>query len=106
VPLLIFGLLPNESNLDRYALLFMGLLAGTAAAISGYGERLAFSAHARHYDRMRVLFGRALDLLPEQLDANAVPLAHALYAELGTEAMKENAEWVAIYRQRPIRPRQ
>jgi hypothetical protein len=28
----------------------------------------------------------------------------SLYRELGTEAMKENADWVAIYRQRPIRP--
>ena len=28
----------------------------------------------------------------------------ALYGELGAEAMKETAEWVAIYRQRPIRP--
>jgi hypothetical protein len=33
-----------------------------------------------------------------------MPLAHALYHELGVEAMRENAEWVAIYRQRPIRP--
>jgi hypothetical protein len=30
----------------------------------------------------------------------------ALYRELGMEAMKENAEWVAIYRQRPIQPPQ
>ena len=37
---------------------------------------------------------------------NPTPLAHALYRELGMEAMKENAEWVAIYRQRPIRPLQ
>jgi hypothetical protein len=31
-------------------------------------------------------------------------LAHGLYRELGMEAMKEQAEWVAIYRQRPIEP--
>ncbi len=33
-------------------------------------------------------------------------LARALYRELGMEAMRENAEWVAIYRQRPIQPLQ
>jgi hypothetical protein len=26
-----------------------------------------------------------------------------MFIELGCEAMKENAEWVSIYRQRPIR---
>jgi len=29
-----------------------------------------------------------------------------LYRQLGTEAMQENSEWVAIYRQRPIQPLQ
>jgi len=27
-----------------------------------------------------------------------------VYRELGVEAMRENAEWVAVYRQRPIEP--
>jgi hypothetical protein len=33
------------------------------------------------------------------------PACHGVvrrYRELGIEAMRENAEWVAIYRQRPI----
>jgi hypothetical protein len=33
-----------------------------------------------------------------------VHLVRSLYRELGVEAMTENAEWVAIYRQRPIQP--
>ena len=53
---------------------------------------------------MRMLFERGYRMLPETIDDQTAPLAQALYAELGTEAMKENAEWVAIYRQRPIRP--
>ena len=31
-------------------------------------------------------------------------LVRAVYRELGIEAMRENAEWVAVYRQRPIQP--
>jgi hypothetical protein len=104
VPLLISGLMPTTFALDRIALILVGVSAGVAAALTGYSEKLAFSAQARQYERMRMLFERALDLLPEQLDADTAPLAYALYSELGTEAMKENAEWVAIYRQRPVHP--
>jgi hypothetical protein len=87
------------------ALLFLiGLLPIIAAAWSGYSERLAFKAQARQYDRMRMLFERAYDLLPLQTDDESASLAHALYHELGTEAMRESAEWVAIYRERPLQP--
>jgi hypothetical protein len=91
-------------DLHRFFLIIIGILPGVAAALTGYSERLAMKAQARQYDRMRTLFGRAYDLLPETVDADSAPLVRSLYCELGTEAMKENAEWVAIYRQRPIQP--
>ena len=78
----------------------------TAAASTGYSERLAFKAQARQYDRMRMLFERAYELLPAEIDEASKAQALALYRELGMEAMRENAEWVAIYRQRPIQPLQ
>ena len=84
----------------------IGLLPGVAAAFSGYAERLALKAQARQYDRMRMLFERAYELLPETIEVGTAAVAHTLYYELGMEAMKENAEWVAIYRQRPIQPLQ
>jgi hypothetical protein len=55
---------------------------------------------------MRMLFERAHELLPTDLDEASKAQALALYRELGMEAMRENAEWVAIYRQRPIQPLQ
>jgi hypothetical protein len=79
-------------------------MPGIASLMNEYSERLALNAQARQYDRMRVLFERADALLPDPLDATTAPLAQAIYLELGQEAMKENAEWVAIYRQRPIQP--
>jgi hypothetical protein len=93
-------------DVERAIIILIGVLPGIAATLTGYSERLAFKAQARQYDRMRMLFERACDLLPQKIDEETMPLAHALYHELGTEAMKENAEWVAIYRQRPIRPLQ
>jgi hypothetical protein len=84
--------------------LFSGLLPGSAAALTAYSERLALKAQARQYDRMRILFERACELLPERIDATTAGLVRAVYRELGIEAMRENAEWVAVYRQRPIEP--
>jgi hypothetical protein len=110
VPILLyFMLFPAEHrwggiDLQHAIFVIVGLLPGVAAAMTGYGERLAFKAHARQYDRMRMLFQRADDLLPGEIDSNTTVLAQALYYELGVESMRENAEWVAIYRQRPIQP--
>jgi hypothetical protein len=91
-------------DLHTAVLLLSGLLPGSAAALTAYSERLALKAQARQYDRMRVLFERAYELLPERIDATTASLVRAVYRELGIEAMRENAEWVAVYRQRPIEP--
>jgi hypothetical protein len=93
-------------DVEKAVIILIGVLPGIAAALTGYSERLAFKAQARQYDRMRMLFERACNLLPQKINEETMPLALALYHELGAEAMKENAEWVAIYRQRPIRPLQ
>jgi hypothetical protein len=93
-------------DVQHAIVVFIGLLPGLAAAWTGYSERLALNAQARQYDRMRGLFERAYELLPKAIDDRSNALAHALYQELGVEAMRENAEWVAIYRQRPIQPLQ
>lgn len=87
----------------RWLIFLIGLLPGVAAVLAGYAERLALEAQARQYDRMRALFARAHEILQSN---PSVPFRQiqALYGELGAEAMKETAEWVAVYRQRPIRP--
>jgi hypothetical protein len=96
----------HQSGLRLALIMISGLLPAIAAVVSGYSERLAFKAQARQCDRMRMLFERAWKLLPEQINEQSVSLAQTLYLELGAEAMKENADWVAIYRQRPIQPMQ
>ena len=51
----------------RWIVFFMGAMPGCAAAIVGYTEQLALKAQARQYDRMRMLFERAYQLLPDTL---------------------------------------
>jgi hypothetical protein len=94
----------HDAWYHRWIVFFVGGMPACAAAIVGYTEQMALKAQARQYDRMCMLFERAYQLLPETLAPPAAAQARGLYGELGCEAMKENAEWVAIYRQRPLRP--
>jgi hypothetical protein len=94
----------TETTLRTILLIASGLLPGIGSIMNEYSERLALEARARQYDRMRMLFGRANELLPEQLEQGDAALTRAIYLELGQEAMRESAEWVSTYRQRPIQP--
>jgi hypothetical protein len=92
------------SALRTMLLIASGLLPGIGSIMNEYSERLALSARARQYDRMRMLFERAYEVLSEQLEPGNAALTRAIYLELGQEAMRESAEWVSTYRQRPIQP--
>jgi hypothetical protein len=94
----------DESALRTILLIASGLLPGIGSIMNEYSERLALAARARQYDRMRMLFERASVLLPEDLEQGKATLTRAIYLELGQEALRENAEWVSTYRQRPIQP--
>jgi hypothetical protein len=107
VPLLLSAIGNSQFlglSLHDVFLIATGILPGIAAFLTGYSERLALTAQARQFNRMRMLYKRAYDLLPERLDDEAEQYLWPLYLELGIEAMKESADWVSIYRQRPIRP--
>ena len=94
----------HPSFVREFLLLVCGLLPGLATVLNGYSEKLALKAQARQYDRMHALFGRAFALLPDTATPQTAALAQATYVELGRESLAEHAEWVAIYRQRPIEP--
>jgi hypothetical protein len=92
----------REGWLHELCIFGIGLLPGLAAVFVGLAEQLAFKAQSRQFDRMQQLFGRALKLIRPDGTTNP-DFVKDVFRELGTEAMRENAEWVAIYRQRPIR---
>jgi len=94
----------HPSFVREFLLLICGLLPGLATVLNGYSEKLALKAQARQYDRMRGLFDRAFALLPDTVTSQTADIAQSTYRELGRESLEENAEWVAIYRQRPIEP--
>jgi hypothetical protein len=106
--LLVFGFVDDLHlgliDVHKGFLIATGILPGLAAALTGYSERMALAAQARQYERMGALFRRAYELLPETLGKNTEQQVRSLYCELGIEAVKESADWVAIYRQRPLQP--
>ena len=67
----------------------MSILGGLAAVLAGYTEKLAHHAHARQYDRMRMLIAQALALVDRALDtarqrpAGDPAEVEALFVELG-----------------------
>jgi hypothetical protein len=95
----------DHLELKHGLLVFLvGLTAGAAAILEGYSEKLALGPMARQYDYMRALFERASSLLPEQIGPHEFRQAQALFAELGAEALRENAESFKMFLRRPIRP--
>jgi hypothetical protein len=72
-----------ETALRTMLLIASGLLPGIGSIMNEYSERLALGARARQYDRMRMLFERASELLPEVLESRNAVLTRAIYLELG-----------------------
>ncbi len=87
-----------------YVPLLLELLTAAAAAIQGYAEQLGRSAQAMQYDRMRVLFERALTILPDSLEETEGDKVQEVFRELGRESIHEAASWTAIFRLRPLKP--
>ena len=72
--------------------------------LGAYGATWMSTPNLDQFAREGMLFERACELLPEQLEQGNAALTRAIYLELGQEAMRESAEWVSTYRQRPIQP--
>ncbi len=102
----------NQFAAQTYPVLVfvIGLLPGLAAVIFGYAVQMGFKAQSRYGAQMAWLFERALAMLPEPervgrksimagvLEPELAAHCQAVFSELGTAAMRENANWVAIHR--------
>jgi hypothetical protein len=90
----------------------IALLPGIAAVILGYTAQMVFRPESKHGAQMAFVFERALEILPEThhagrksimagvLEPELAAHCQAVLAELGMAAMRENADWVALHRDR------
>lgn len=83
-------------------LYFASIFPIAAGLLFGYAEKRSFSAHARQYEKMSVLFAKAKRQLEECLSRDGFAEAQDIIYELGKEALKENGDWVLTHRERPI----
>jgi len=68
-----------------------------------YADRMAFAQHAKQYARMAQLFASARQALGRSLAAGEVAQAQNLLQDLGREALAENADWLLLHRDRPLK---
>jgi hypothetical protein len=79
----------------------MAMAAMTAALLAQYSEKRAYSANAKRYQRMFLVFDRArkqLHKIGPERTADAQTIVH----DLGQEALVEHAEWLLASRDRPM----
>ena len=86
----------------HWLIVIMGTAPAIAAAMGGYAEKMAFSAQAKRYRWMHVLFARASMQLQAFLNQSALREAQQLILDLGKEALEENGDWVIIHRERTL----
>jgi hypothetical protein len=100
IVLAIIQLFVPAANL--YLLLGIALLPVAAAMFHNYLQKNAVAEHAKQYDRMSVFYHRAKLHLDRLLGRNAFDSARHFIAELGREALTENADWILTHRERPL----
>lgn len=97
-----FDFLEHHRNIHGSLVLLMSLPLILAALLHNFAEKNAWSEHAKQYNRMVQLFGRAAKLLREMIKNKEYRDARDLIENLGKEALSENGDWVFLHRERPL----
>jgi hypothetical protein len=111
LPAVVIDFVNAVAGLTYPVLVFViALLPGVAALILGYSTQMGFKAQSKQCAQLAFLFERALEMLPEThhagrksimsgiLEPELAAHCQAVLAELGTAAMRESADWVALHR--------
>jgi hypothetical protein len=97
----LFSLRNNKAYFDGIIIGLEALLA-LAAILHHFSHVMAYSEHAKQYDRMSSLFAKAADLLGMFLDRQEYDNAYRCVRKVGNEALTENGDWVLLHRERPL----
>ncbi len=99
---------------DSLWIILIGAALVGGAIMIAWGEKLSLAEHARQYESMGHLFENACARANELLDQwkpngatgaiDAESELQGLLADLGKEALDENAAWLLLHRSRPLEP--
>lgn len=79
------------------------ILFVTAGLIASHTETLALDEHINQYSGMAYLYAAARRAVLRALRAGDLDRARSVIADVGEEALGENASWVLLHRNRPLR---
>ena len=96
------GMSLRESPWIDVAIIAVDLILAGAALLHHFGDRMAYSEHAKQYSRMGMVFSRASANLDGLIAKNDAAGAAKCLKKLGREALEENGDWVLIHRERPL----
>jgi hypothetical protein len=100
------GLLASHGLVAGVALMLMGLAPAFAALGTGYAEFMSFEEDVKRHERMKSLYALASARL-ELIDLAQAPTAEQLRElvhDLGSEALRENADWLLLHRRHQPKP--
>jgi hypothetical protein len=78
------------------------LLLASAGAVAAVAEKLAYAQLSKQYVPMFRLFEGAAEKYEKCLDPLNLKQARSIMWRLGHEALRENGDWVLLYRERPM----
>src|SRR5579872_2989949 len=93
---------PAARDWLKWPMIAIDLLLAAGGLLHHFGERMAYSEHAKQYRRMHEVFRNAKAIIQEQLAANDSDAARACLRNLGQEALAENGDWVLLHRERAL----
>lgn len=99
----------DAEGLMEYGLATVATLLAGAGIVHSYGEKQAFTAHARRYLSARAPFFLARAAWKQAVADRVLTSAEQsdltrLYEELGEYALAENDEWLLTHLERPLEP--
>ncbi len=93
--------LDHEASASQWLQLGAGLLLLAVTLCVAWAESRAYREEAQEFDRMALLFGRASTAASSMRAADPTEFRN-LVGILGREALRENAEWLLLHRERPL----
>jgi hypothetical protein len=98
----LYKLIEEHRWLHGLLLTLISFPAIGAGLLDSYTEKKALSEHAKQYSRMSMIFDYAWKQLSQFIKNGDHQRAWNLIAELGKEALVENADWLTLHRARPL----
>jgi hypothetical protein len=84
--------------LNWAVVIFLAIAGGVAV----FSEKLAYAQLSKQYDLMLHIFTTAADRYEKSLQLPDLDQARWIMWRLGHEALRENADWVLLHRERPM----